>query len=206
MRVTNNVSQNILEFIGSSLWGFKPNLMEDIVGQNGGLSSVAWFARNMPTYERILKDWGAIRTHLLASEISVLNGCPYCTYGHIYALQLHYLQNNDTLMAVSEDEFVGWHSLSEAEKIQNIRSFITDNQLDGEMRFFDRMLELKGGNGANGTKEDRYISHLIQMFAYLNECGIVGDTESDEAHDPINQNFELKERYAALRGERGVAA
>lgn len=206
MRVTNNVSQSILEFIGSSLWGFKPNLMEDIVGQNGGISSVAWFARNMPTYERILKDWGPIRTHLLASEISVLNGCPYCTYGHMYAMQLHYLQNNDTLMSVSEDEFVGWHGLSEIEKIDKIQSFILDNDLETELPLFERMLELKAGNGSNDSKADRYISHLIQMFAYLNECGIVGETDSDEAHDPINQNFELKERYAQLRGQAGIAA
>ena len=206
MSVTNNVSTSLLEFIGSSLWGFKPNLMKDIVGQNGGISSVAWFARNMPTYERILKDWGPIRTHLLASEISVLNGCPYCTYGHMYAMQLHYLQINDTVMSVSEDEFVAWHSLEEIEKIKKIRTFLKDHHLITEIPLFDRMLELKAGNGPSDSKDDGYISHLIQMFAYLNTCGIVGETESDQAHDPINQDEVLKARYAQLRGQSGPTA
>lgn len=206
MNIAKNMSRGMLEFIGSSLWGFKPNLMKDIVDQNGGFSSVTWFARNMPAYERILKEWGPIRTHLLASEISVLNGCPYCTYGHIYALQLHYLQQHDILMTASEDQFVSWHSLDEKEKIKQIRGFIEENDLSSEMALFDRMLELKAGANTTDSKEDKNIAHLIQMFAYLNQCGIVGKTESDQAHDPINQDEPLKARYAQLRGGSSVSA
>ncbi len=199
MSILQNASKGVLEFIGQNLWGFKPNLMKDIVEQNGGPSSVLWFARNMPTYERILKAWGPIRTHLLASEISVLNGCPYCTFGHIYAAQLHFLEITGSVMSVDEDEVVSWHKLDEATKIANFRKLILENELDAEMALFDRMLELRAGNGSNGSKRDRNIEHLLQMFAYLNACGIKGNTANDQSHDPINLDTALKEKYARIR-------
>lgn len=78
--------------LGQAQWGFKPNLMRSIGEQHGAAKELTWFVRNMPAYEKTVKEWGAIRTHLLVAEISVLNGCPYCAYGHAYALQLHYLK------------------------------------------------------------------------------------------------------------------
>ena len=90
LTLTDRAGQVTLEQIGKKLWGFKPALMHDIVAQHGALRSVGWFARNMPRYERILAEWGPIRTHLVASVASALNGCPYCTYGHAYAMELHY--------------------------------------------------------------------------------------------------------------------
>ena len=103
-KMSSWIVQNLLEMIGKYLWGFKPNLMQHIVDQHGAIKSLSWFIQNMPAYEKTLKQWGAIRTHLLVSEISVLNGCPYCTYGHVYALQLHYFKATGRLLPVDEDE------------------------------------------------------------------------------------------------------
>jgi hypothetical protein len=40
---------------------------------------------------------------------------------------------------------------------------------------------------------------LLKMFAVLNTCGRAGCVAPDEAHDPLNKDVALKERYRALR-------
>lgn len=199
MNVSNKVSAWLLEMIGQTLWGLRPNLMKDIVQQHGAMTSLSWFAKNMPRYEKILKEWGAIRTHLLASEISVLNSCAYCTYGHVYALQLHYFKENRLLMPVDENEIVSWHSLSEDDIIKKFHALIEDANLMSERPILDRMLLLRQGSGESVGGEDDQILHLIKMFSFLNSCGVNGNTVPDEAHDPINKDTELRQTYHRLR-------
>ena len=86
--ILQKVAIFLLETLGDQLWGFRPNLMAPFVVQKGAFPAVFWFLKNMPKYERILESWGPIRTHLLATEISTLKGCAYCTHGHAYAFQL----------------------------------------------------------------------------------------------------------------------
>ena len=201
MKMFAPVVKNLLEMIGQGLWGFKPKLMRDIVEQHGPLKSLAWFAQNMPIYEKTLKQWGAIRTHLLTTEISVLNGCPYCTYGHVYALQLHYFNARDRLMPVDEDEIVAWHAISEADVINRFRLLINSSGLLSELQIFERMLSLRQGIEQPISEDDHKIMHLIEMFGFLNRCGIAAKTTLDQAHDPINKDTSLRRKYNQLRNQ-----
>ena len=201
MKTSSRIAQNILEMIGLSLWGFRPNLMQHIVEQHGAGASLAWFVKNMPTYENTLKQWGGIRTHLLTAGISVLNGCPYCTYGHAYALQLHHFKNTDSLMPSDENEIVSWHTLPENEAIDKFRQLIKDAGLSNELPIFERMLLFRQGVEQPASKEDKQIAHLLAMFSFLNSCGIKGKTNPDQAHDPINKDTSLRDEYHRARTE-----
>lgn len=195
----NRAGQAVLEQIGNRLWGFKPNLMADIVDQNGGIGSVAWFARNMPPYEKILKEWGPIRTHLVACITSTLTGCPYCTYGHAYALQLHYFKMTGDVMSSDEDDLKAWCALDDDSVIGNYRRLLEESNLPDEIPILDRVVELRNGDAAPTTTDDNRIDHLITMFRFLNGCGIAADTATDQAHDPINKDQPLRDAYAARR-------
>ncbi len=188
-----------LEQVGQTLWGFKPNLMSDIVDQHGAVTSVSWFARNMPGYERILKQWGPVRTHLVASITSAMTGCPYCTYGHAYALELHYFKERGELMSVDEREIESWCGQDEAAVVDQFRRLLVDSDLSDELGILDRVVELRLGQPATESVDDTNISHLLKMFEFLNSCGITARTESDAAHDPINKDAELRDRYAQQR-------
>lgn len=201
MKISRWIAVNVLEQIGHGLWGFKPNLMRHIVEQHGAVNSIFWFVRNMPTYENTLKQWGPIRTHLLAAGISVLNGCPYCTYGHAYALQLHYFKKYGRLLPIDENEMVAWHRLAEADGVAHFRSLIQATDLAEEGPIFERMLVLRQGSEHAGSKDDRKVMHLISMFGYLNRCGINGGTKPDQAHDPISKERSLRDTYHHLRAE-----
>lgn len=189
----------LLEAIGSKLWGFKPNLMRHFVAQHGPLKAVAWFAKNMPKYEKILKKWGPIRTHLIATAISTINGCPYCTYGHAKAFQLHYLKEHDTVFPIDEDAMVSFHRLGSAEVVERFAAALGEAGQAGEVARLRRMLELFEDQSLASTDSDKDLLQLINMFAALNVCGITSDAEVDEVHDPINRDIDLRDRYAELR-------
>jgi len=194
------MATSLLEGIGRRLWGFKPNLMAQIVEQHGAFRTLGWFVRNLPAYEKTLESWGGVRTHLVATEISVLNGCPYCTYGHSYALELHYLKATDRLLPVAEQEIVAWHDLPEAEVVARFERLLEAAELPSEREMLERLLALRHGSEP-ASPDDRRLAHLLAMFSFLNQCGTTGRTELDQAHDPINKDTALRHQYEIRRRE-----
>lgn len=195
-------AQLILESVGQRLWGFKPRLMAHIVGQHGRLKSLRWFASNMPTYERILMNWGPVRTHIISTTISLINGCAYCSFGHAYSFQLHYLKNTNTLFPLSDEAVLELSSLPPQQIVQRLCSSLESAGLEKETSFVKRtaaLMDNTRGTQPTAVDGDAYIIHLIGMFKMLNACGINGNVEPDEAHDPINKNKPLIERYQNMR-------
>lgn len=202
------IAKFLLENIGQYLWGFKPQLMSHFVEQYGSVSSVIWFARKMPKYERILKKRGPIRTHTISITVSLINGCQYCAFGHAHAFQLHYLKYTDTLFPLSNDALLELTSLPGDQAIPMYCSALIGAGLQDEVPIVRKTFELL--NSASDSERqntsdtlDNDISHLIGMFSTLNACGIKGDVEPDEAHDPINKDKDLIARYIKLRAESG---
>ncbi|MEM9089178.1 MAG: hypothetical protein AAGC93_10580 [Cyanobacteria bacterium P01_F01_bin.53] len=196
----------LLETLGDQLWGFKPNLMRAFVSQQGARRSLCWFAKNMPKYERTLEAWGPIRTHLVATAVSTLNGCAYSTVGHAYALQLHYLKNTDRLFPLTSAEIFRLHTLSEPEFLERWEQVLNQAGLGQEIFPLQRMVELRRNRGLAVTKGDRNMLHLITMIEDLNVCGVSDNVRSDQAHDPINKNRAIRDRYAALRNSQQQSA
>jgi len=196
--LTERTASAVLEALGKRLWGFAPGLMPEIVAQLGPARALAWFVRNMPRYEQTRSELGALRTHLLALEISLLNGCPYCTFGHALAFELLYLKQHDQLFPVDEHGFVALHGSGEALLERRLREALLAAGLGDEVPWLERLLELRAG-AAPDTAHDARVVHLLEMFSVLNTCGIRGRVAPDQAHDPVNKDKHLKDRYQALR-------
>jgi hypothetical protein len=195
----------ILEGIGTRLWGFAPRLMATIVAEKGAGPALGWFVQNMPRYERTLAAFGPIRTHILCAYVSLLRGCPYCTFGHALALELHYLKERDRLFPLDEQAIVALARLDPGVARQRLGAVLEEAALGEECAFLDRMKAALDGKIERPEGDDARIVHLVEMFAVLNACGIKGDVEPDEAHDPINKDKALKERYAAMRANAARA-
>ena len=188
-----------LEAVGLSLWGFRPNLMAHFVEQRGGWAALAWFASNMPKYERILKTWGPLRTHLVATVISSINGCPYCTYGHAYAFGLHFLKETGSVFSMDEAAFIAMGKQVDTDVLTELTHALDEGGLTEEIVFLERLMVLRKDPAAVESKDDERLLHLIEIFAALNSCGINGNVSPDQAHDPINRDKAIRERYTALR-------
>lgn len=206
----------ILEGIGNHLWGFKPNIMKQIVSEHGHFGSLKWFINNMPFFEATLKRVGGYRVNLIAAQVSALNGCPYCTFGHAYAWQLYYFKKNKKCFPIDEMEIKGYCGKGQEYVVQKFRDMFDSDQFKTERNDFERTLTIlnrklnnRNDNGdINTTKNDsdhddllsnQDISHLIDMFIYLNTCSINGNTPHDQAHDPINKDLNLRKEYKQAR-------
>lgn len=193
----------VLEGVGARLWGFAPRLMPVIVAELGGGPALLWFVSNMPRYEKTFKIFGAARTHLVASVISLLSGCKYCTFGHAYAFQLVVLRDRGFLFPIDEGGFLALAGEAPAVIRERLAKALGKAGMTEEIAALDRLLEIHAGAAAV-SDEDRRLAHLVEMFAVLNRCGIAGDVVPDAAHDPANKDEALKVRYEKLRrGERG---
>jgi hypothetical protein len=198
-RFLEQTATGILEGLGTRLWGFAPRLMATIVSELGPLPALGWFVRNMPRYERTLASFGGVRTHLLCLYVSLLRGCPYCTMGHARAFELLYLKERGTLFPLDEHAILALQRLEPGAIRERLGDALTAAGLGEECAFLDRMKAAVDGRIEHPTGDDARLAHLASMFAVLNACGIKGAVEPDEAHDPVNKDVALKERYATLR-------
>jgi alkylhydroperoxidase family enzyme len=201
-RGLDRLAVRLLEGLGRQLWGFPPRLMRPIVAEMGAVPALAWFARNMPRYERTLRVLGPLRTHLACTVVSLVNGCRYCSYGHAYAAELVFLRDRGTLFPVDAQTMSTWTGLPPTELRQRVVEVLERADLHGEVLWVDRALALAAGAQQPVDAHEARIAHLVAMFAVLNAIGRAGDVEPDEAHDPVNKDEWLTARHRELRGSR----
>ncbi len=194
-----------LEGIGKRLWGFPPSLMAPIVRQLGPLRALRWAIWNMPRYERTLKRFGGLRTHLLCTVISLINGCPYCTYGHAYAFHLIHLRERGYMFPLDEHAIGQLRGMAPAVVRHHLVEALRKVNLHDEVPRLERVIALTAAEDRRPTEpDDVRLAHLVRMFAVLNSVGISSRTAPDQAHDPINKNAPLKQLYAGLRAATGT--
>lgn len=198
-RGPRGLAVSLLEGIGRQLWGFRPLLMPFVVSQLGPTRAIVWFVRNMPRYERTLKALGPLRTHLACVAVSLHNGCSYCTFGHAYAVELHYFQQHDRLFPVDAGTIATWIGLPMADLRNRMRSMLEQAGLQVEVLWVDLALTMTDGRQGPMDRNEARIAHLVRMFSVLNAVGIAGKVPPDEAHDPLNKDVELRTRLAKLR-------
>lgn len=189
----------ILLTISRTLWGLPAGLMPVIVDRLGAFGAIRWIVKNLPRYERMLKDLGPIRGHLAAAFVSMLNGCYYCAFAHARAFELHFFKARGALFPLDEHQMVDLIVLPDPELLARLDAAFGSAQLAEGPALFRRLVELmfRGAEGAGA--EDGYLLHTIRMFEVLNFCGISTAVPLDGAHDPINKDHDLKARYAQAR-------
>lgn len=192
----------LLEGAGNQMWGFTPRLMAPAVRQLGPLGALRWFTANMPRYLLTLRAYGALRTHFVGAVISLLNGCPYCTYGEAYAFQLVYLRETGRLFPLDE------HGMGElcGQPPAFVRKRLADALelagLHGELTVLDRVIELTVGPDQRPTERDEIrLAHLVRMLSTMNSISMRDGIPKvpGEAMDTVNKDNALKLLYAALR-------
>jgi alkylhydroperoxidase family enzyme len=194
------VSTQILEVITARRWGFPANLMAPLVRELGPAKALIWFAVNLPRYERTLAVFGPVRTHLLATAISLVNGCDYCSFGHGYALELAYLREHNRLFPLSEQQLAELCGRPPALIRHRLQDAVRRAGLQSDSAWLDRAIELAGTTDPRPAGHDEVrTAHLVRMLGVLNAAAIADRTRPDQAHDALNKDIALKSRYHSLR-------
>lgn len=202
MTVGKRFATWVLEAAGRRLWGFPPKIVAAVVDQLGAFSASWWLWANVSQYEKTREQMGPLRTHLLVTGISLLNGSSYCTHGHARALGLVYFERSGQLFPLDEDEMLELQGLDGFELRLRFERVLRDAGLAEEVSAFDRMVAIATGVAIGELPQDDEIRHLVEMFAVLGLCGVRADVSPDGAHDPIGGASELVDRYDRAREGR----
>ncbi|GAA5163890.1 hypothetical protein GCM10023321_51520 [Pseudonocardia eucalypti] len=197
----DRLASAVLATIPRLLWGFTPALMPEIVRRFGPVGAVAWFLPNMRRYERTRRAFGPLRTHLLATAISLRNGCHYCASGHAGAIELIFLRDRDELFPLDERAIADLAGTAPDRLRATLAGALTEAGLAAELPYLDRAFALLDGTRQPADPDDERIAQLIELFAVLNACGIAGQVPPDQVHDQVNRDRAAKRRYARLRAE-----
>ena len=192
----------ILERLGNQMWGCTPRVMGPVVRQLGPLRALFWFCHHMPRYLLTLRAFGGLRTHLVGTTVSLIYGCPYCSYGEAYAFQLIHLRDRGTLFPLDEDQMGKLCGLPPAAIRHSLVTALQAAGLHHEVPVVERTVALASGADPRPTEPDGIrLAHLVRMLRVLNTAGIADhvDRVSGEALDAVNKDRDLKIEYVALR-------
>jgi alkylhydroperoxidase family enzyme len=188
-----------LEWFTKLRWGYRARLMASSVAHFGPIKAVAWLSWNIARYERTRARFGPVRTHLICTTISIINGCEYCTYGHGYALELAYLRRYERLFPLSEAQLVELRHESPAMIRHRLVEAVLAAELHHEVHYLERTISLALGDARPTDRDEVYIAHLVRMFRVLNGVAIDYGIEPDESPTPMNKDHLLRRRYEGMR-------
>lgn len=193
-----------LESMCAVMWGFPPVIIALIVDDMGAPRAMRWFLANMPRYMISTALLGPVRTHLACVVASLRNGCVYCAYGHVYALELIYLRERGKLFPLDAGALDPWLGLDARAMRRRLHAVLVEAGLHAEALWADRMLLLSDGPQLPVDAEEARVVHLMRMATTMNKIAIAGGAQPDEAHDPVNKNAAIKSRHAALRASSSI--
>jgi hypothetical protein len=194
--------ERVVLFAGRRMWGVGAIILPEIVRQFGPVGGVRWFVRNLPPYERAIKEIGGERTNLICCAASLFNGCAYCTHACARAFQLYYFDRSGKLFPLDDHQIISLIELPDTEALDKLDGALKEAGLDEEVTLIRRLYEIKL-EGSEPKSDDAFLVHAIHMFDDLNFCSIDGQLGADEAHDRINRDIGLQQRYAAARLGKG---
>jgi alkylhydroperoxidase family enzyme len=188
-----------LEALCRVMWGFPPTIITLIVDHMGPMRAIGWFATHMPRFLASRVVLGPVRVHLACIVVSLRNGCSYCAYGHVYALELLYLRQHGRLFPLDAKALDEWYSLDARALRNRLRTVLVTAGLHTEAIWVDRMVALAEGSQTPVDAAEVRLAHVIRMADTASRIAAADNATPDEAHDPVNKDAAVKARHAALR-------
>jgi hypothetical protein len=188
-----------LEALCRVMWGFPPTIITLIVDHMGPMRAIGWFGTHMPRFLASRVVLGPVRVHLACIVVSLRNGCGYCAYGHVYALELLYLRQHGRLFPLDAKALDEWYGLDARALRNRLRTVLVTAGLHTEAIWVDRMVALAEGSQTPVDAAEVRLAHVIRMADTASRIAATDNATPDEAHDPVNKDAAVKARHATLR-------
>lgn len=182
------------------LWGFAPPIVELIVEDRGTVRALRWFCATMPRFLVSLRVLGPVRVHLACVVVSLRNGCLYCAYSHVYALELIHLRDTGRLFPIDARRLTGWVGLDDRSLRRRLHAVLVHAGLHLEAMWTDRVIGIADGSQQPVDSAEVRLAHLARMVTAMNTVAIAAGAEPVGAHDAVNKDRRVKLAHAALRG------
>ncbi len=150
-------------------------------------------------YDGLFERWGPLRTHLLASSLSALNGCRSKTQKHIRSFQLHYFKARGRLFPIDEAEFLALTEAGPDEMIESLVAHLVRANLAEETDPLRRTFELYVFPSKAKDGRDGRLMELIEILSAAGDDSHAEASPTDMDYDAIVSDADLSARYDALR-------
>lgn len=183
--------------LGELTHGYHIAFDEELVRQHGMLGLFRFGRATLKAQNELIAMFGETKFHLLAGFASLWNGCDYCTYGHVLALNLCVFKETGQLFPIDE---------AEVHELLRLRDHELQAMLEARLgashpelfALVKRQLEVRVAEGPLKSDEDRLLLKSIALYEWVNECSITVDAPAPPL-GPVAKDRALRARYAAAR-------
>ena len=198
-RATSKPTRSIFGVVGDLFKG-APNgaaLANDRGTQHLSRSSLE--LDHLLQYERIIQEWGPLKTNLVASVVSNLNGSIGNAKSHSRAFQLHFLAETDGVFALDDADILMLFELRPGDMVEKLAETLIEANLPDEAEILRRSFELYVyPQKASGYVDGKAV-HLIKLLNARDGAKCASGALADQYEDPILYDPDLESRYSALR-------
>ena len=198
-RATSKPARSFFGVVGNLLKGVphkSPYIKDDGTAH---LSSSSLELDHLLQYERIIQEWGPLKTNLVASVVSNLNGSIENAKSHSRAFQLHFLAQTEGVFALDDADVLILFELRPGDMVEKLAEALLEANLPDEAEILRRSFELYVyPQKASGYIDGKAV-HLIKLLNARDGAKCASSVLKDQYEDPILYDPDLKRRYAELR-------
>lgn len=176
--------------------GYHIDFDEELVRQHGVAGFMKWGRKLAALEAKLYAFFGEEHMHFVAAFSSFFNGCDYCVWGHLYAINLLHFEKTGKLYPVDERESLALMRKGDSQVIAELQTRLAE--FPEHLRLLSRLVALRNG-APRETEEDRQLDQVEGLFVWINECSITVEAPAPPLGS-IARKKQLIERYLAARG------
>lgn len=184
---------------GDLALGYHITFDEELIRQHGLSGFFRFAGATLRAQNELIAGFGEAKFHLLAGFASLWNGCDYCAYGHVLALNLCEFRETGRLYPVDEAEVHGLLRLRDGELRQLLEARLGQTRAD-HWALLRRQLDVRFAEGPLEGEHDRLLLKSIALYEWVNECSITVEAPAPPL-GPVARDAALRDAYAAARAE-----
>ncbi|MFZ5441688.1 MAG: hypothetical protein ACOZQL_16925 [Myxococcota bacterium] len=175
--------------------GYHIDFDEELIRQHGIAGFMKWGRKLWALETKLTAFFGEENMHFVAAFSSFFNGCDYCTWGHLFAVNLVHLEKTGRLYPIDERESLVLMQQGDTAVVAELERRLAEHP--EHVRLLKRMLELRDGAPAQGD-EDHHLGLARGLFEWINECSITVEAPAPPLGS-IAKKKDLIARYQAAR-------
>lgn len=175
--------------------GYAIDFDEELVRHHGLAGFLKWSPKLWSLEQKLTRFFGEEKMHVVAAFSSFFNGCDYCTWGHLYAVNLVLFEQTGKLYPLDERESLVLMQKTDAAVVAELERRLAD--FPEHVRLLKRQLELRDG-AAPLNDEDQHLKLAVGLFEWINECSITVEAPAPPL-GVIARKRSLIARYQAAR-------
>ncbi len=202
--IVRRLGAKAMRSMSKVLLGYDPVFIEEMLNMMGSSGVRVWGERLQDTMNQLDERFGHHEAQHIVSFAAMLNGCPFCSIGHMYAGNLYlFAEDENSLYPIDERDVLSLQELPDEQLMAEFTKRLQGTPFAPTLAHYERLYALKFGGAQAESREDELFLAAIGVWDLLTECTILSEGIEPANIDPlaeIAKDRRLIERYHAARG------